>query len=434
MKFDLAEISFKQLGCRAVRIANFYSTPENIDELKNQLNDGNYRHLKCLYFIDSQFTRFPIKLSEFFPNLEIIYAVKCGIKMISYGDIFGLEKLQCLYLDENNIIDFPYRYTVFFSKLRVLTLGNCRFSKGASECFKSIRSMTTEDDLLTKKKLEGSKLDALEMLTNQGKDENKSKENVNELGIEANQLASIKNTLFNCEALKDFTIAGDEKVVKAHRLILASHSIKMLKLFEEDPDMKELVLVDSPFEGAKACLDFVYDENLILEDDQLSVKSLAGMLAAAEELGVEKFKKFVERKMIELIEDSNVAEIIDIANKYDSQNLVDAIFDYIQEVIPDKKLCEKMKENPIAMAGVIQMQKNLRELQALKQKIEAKISKMTARFDAVVENRDADNGSELSDSYEVISYAPDSSDNGDYESIHEVDQEIEEEYEEYDTE
>lgn len=134
------------------------------------------------------------------------------------------------------------------------------------------------------------------------------------------------------EELKDFVIKVDGTEIKVHKFILIARSKTFAEMIKNNPDADDIELTDISAESFKKIIKFIYT-NKGPEDD-LNLKEIFG---AASKLKIKKLKEIAAIKLIETVNSKNSHEMLQLAIKFNNEELKKKIFDEIKKIIPKAK-------------------------------------------------------------------------------------------------
>jgi len=182
-----------------------------------------------------------------------------------------------------------------------------------------------------------------------------------------NDEASILGQIQGFETLKDLTIVVKDEEFRVHRLVLAAHSSVFLKMFEDNPNAKELKLVDCSLASLKAILQFIYERKFPSDDEDM-----VGLFNAAGRFDIKKLKDYTEQKLGQKVGESNAFEILVISNQFNSPTLKAKSFAEIKKMLPGREIKEDWIDQP----------EKIKKLIEAKRKMDEKISRAKEEFES----------------------------------------------------
>uniref|UniRef100_A0A915MCT7 BTB domain-containing protein n=1 Tax=Meloidogyne javanica TaxID=6303 RepID=A0A915MCT7_MELJA len=129
----------------------------------------------------------------------------------------------------------------------------------------------------------------------------------------------------------DFVIKVDDKIIKAHRCVLAQNSAVFQRMFDQnlmaEAQKGEVIISDTSPECVRAMLEFFYTGEI---NAALMESHVEGIFALAHKYGLEKLKYVCERFMASKIDSSNIEKYCSIISLYGASTLekrVEAIYE-----------------------------------------------------------------------------------------------------------
>lgn len=292
---------------------------------------------------NSKLLRCPELLSNFFPCLELLSLSDCGLKEVTKDDFKGLNQMRVLNLSNNLLTTLHGNLFEYIPKLTHIWLRGNKLSSIGKELLNPLENLKYADFSLNINihalYSDNAALRSLPYWVSLPSlkefIENKCKI------LEPDEFQKIPNKMLESEALKDFTITVNGECIKVHRLVLASQSPVLLRMFEDNPEAKELELADISSKVLHVVLNFVYEKSFPNSDDMM-----LEVYAAAAKLEIEPLRRYAEHELISKVNPSNAFEVLLISNKYESEHLKTAAFEVIKNLMPEKMIKCDWKTQP----------------------------------------------------------------------------------------
>ncbi|KAG5669693.1 hypothetical protein PVAND_017576 [Polypedilum vanderplanki] len=183
--------------------------------------------------------------------------------------------------------------------------------------------------------------------------------------LETNQLEIVKLNLmlddlkkvFADDDFKDFTFKIKDSSFLVHKVLFAAKSSVFAKMIKNNPYAEEMNLVDIPVATFQIILDFIYNNRLPDNND-----NLIEIFAASGRLNISELMNTTAKKLMDIIDERNALETLMLAHKYGNDELRQKAFKCIQEkIFPDRKLAEEFLRQPEKIKKLIEMKKRLDE-------------------------------------------------------------------------
>lgn len=146
------------------------------------------------------------------------------------------------------------------------------------------------------------------------------------------------------ENFSDFTIKICDRTFKVHKFVLAARSSIFAEMIKNNKEATNLELLDIPVDIFNVILDFIYFDKIPLENVDFK-----NIFIASGRLNLKVLKEFSGKKLLNLVNDENVLEILTIANKYHQEELKKKCFEKIQSMFPDHKIKPDLINDPEKM-------------------------------------------------------------------------------------
>lgn len=338
-KYEFYGHSLSVKGCSSEELSEVFVTKFKDHEKLVELAIQHSKLLRC-----------PELLSNFFPCLELLNLNDCGLTEVTKDDFKGLNQMRVLNLSNNLLTTLHGNLFEHVPKLRHIWLCNNKLSSIGQELLNPLENLKYADfSLNININALYSDNAALRSLPNWVSLPSLKEFIKNKCKIsEKDEFQKIPNTMLESEALKDFTIIVNGECIKVHRLILASQSPVLLRMFEDNPEAKELELADISSKVLQAVLNFVYDKSFPNNDDMM-----LEVYAAACKLEIEPLRRYAEHELISKVNPSNAFEVLLISNKYKSEHLKTAGFEVIKNLMPENMIKCEWKTQPEKLRKIL---------------------------------------------------------------------------------
>lgn len=286
----------------------------------------------------SRVERCPSKFLQNFTHLSVLELTHCGLKQITTDDLKGLYLLHFLYLSNNRLTTVPGNLFEHTPNLEEISLRGNKLTSIGHGILDPLGNLKLADFRFN--------ISINVVYADLSMDKYSYVESAVSLTtlkwiIENHEFTIWPHKTLQSEALKDFTIIVNNERHKVHRLMLAAHSPVLLRMFENNPEAKVLELADISPNVLNLILNFIYEkrfpnkEHVMLE-----------VYAAAGKLEIEPLRRYAEYKLASIVNSSNAYEMLLMSNKYESEQLKTAAFEFIKNLIPEKAIKPEWRAAP----------------------------------------------------------------------------------------
>lgn len=279
------------------------------------------------YFNSCTITKVPQGLTKIFPNLKVLSIFYSKLKKISKNDLVEYKNCKMLYFGCNEIEVLP---------------------EGLFEGFRNLEGLGFARNKL--KVIAPNILDKLDKLKYANFRENINYDKCFSLNPYDNPNATLedmkfdlrlkctKHTLFDDfkafiqdESKRDFKIIIDNREFMVHKLLLLIRCSTLADIIKIKPHAESLNLVDISVDIFEIILNFLYTDELPNDLDEYMSK----LFAAAGRLKIHGLKEFAAFKIIQMINNENVIEILKLSNKYDHEEMRLKAFEALKKKYPE---------------------------------------------------------------------------------------------------
>jgi hypothetical protein len=154
----------------------------------------------------------------------------------------------------------------------------------------------------------------------------------------------------------DFSIVAGSKIFKAHKCILATHSIGFAEKFKEDPALTGLT-IHLRCEAVEEFLRYIYTGDM-----QAVIKNPVSVFVLASELKVPELKLNIQGIILDQMNESNAGQMFALGSKYESDELKKKSFEIIKTMIPGVKLPDDLINKEKDVEAIIEAKEKLDQL------------------------------------------------------------------------
>lgn len=297
---------------------------------------------------------FPRRLDKHFPNLTSLRIVSCGLKVIRWKDLKGLEDLTELYLVGNQLKSLPNNLFTDMKSLKFIMLQSNKLQYLSSRLLDPIDktqlrqlelSSNTRIDSYFNKNAAYS-LDTVMKII----DEKCLNVIEHDETLKVNFPKEIKE-LYGSKRLSDFTIIVGGREFFVHKIVLATQSSVFSVMFETDMQEKiknQMIIEDMSVKAFDKFLCYVYTGKIP------DVSDVWDVFTIAVKYNVENLKTVCETIILDNVDESNALEICCLAYLYDLEDIKLLAISELSSMFPELLLSHHFIENPSYVKRVIE--------------------------------------------------------------------------------
>ncbi|KAG5666515.1 hypothetical protein PVAND_014536 [Polypedilum vanderplanki] len=329
----------------------------------------------AIWFDSCPMSKLPKNLADIFVNLDTLYINNCGLKSLSGDDLAKIPNLKELYIMNNEISHLSDDLLSTLKQLEMVTLsgnktstiGSKMINKIASDKLKMIdlrdniviNAVFAKEIFLFPIGEDYMKISSLRKLAKIIKDKK-------ELNKNSNCLFNDIKALLADDKFRDFKVIIKNETFKVHKFILVARSPVIAEMIYSNPDCSTLQLVDIPISVFQSILNYIYFDELPIDD-----ANLIEIYAAACKLKIRGLKEHTIENLLDAVCAFNAVEILTISAKYGDQSLMVKSFEEIRKMFPDKRLKGDLMHQP----------EKIKEMITAKRIMDEQVRKVRENFD-----------------------------------------------------
>jgi Leucine-rich repeat (LRR) protein len=321
------------------------------------LDFGNNEDATDLEFRNSIVRFIPKNFSISFQNIKTLNIEHCRLTEIVKEDLQGLFKLKSLNLSRNGLKSLPDDLFTDMVNLEEIDFSCNILENLSSKIFEPIFS--NNFGLIDFR--ENSKIDAfydkdtsgtqtifklMEIIDAQCKPPDDQKPT--QVFEKIENLPGLTST----DQLTDFSLITGSKKFRVHKHILSLQSSVMNEMFNNNLMTSEMKIEDLCAGSVEEFVRFIYTGEIKTKANPMEIFALSSRLK------VEKLAKISQEKVLLNLSETNVCEVLNLGNRYKSDEMTKAAFEKIKKMLPSKKLDENMMNQPERIKELIDAKQN----------------------------------------------------------------------------
>ncbi|CAG9811145.1 unnamed protein product [Chironomus riparius] len=357
--FDKCEISKVPQGLtktfpNITSLSIWYSNLRNID--RSDLVE--YKKLEKISFCNNEIEFLTGDLFKAFKNLENIAFNGNKLKIIEPTILDGLDNLKIVNFSGN------VNYTKFFSvypkhqpNATLEDVKNELFEKFYQN-YQSVKNLVRNFQECIQKLQELNKKLRIEnrMLSADNEALNETNQQLRKLSISSfdfnpnldtkltskiDSNSKITNFLKTDQTFMDFKIIIKDHEFPVHKIVLAAQSPTFAELFNVNPAVEYLNLVDISVETFEIILKFLYTDELPGDNGT----NFLHLFSAAGQFKIEELKEFAAIKLINHIDAESALEVLNFSEKYEHEELRQAALNIMKNKYPEVELIDFVEDS-----------------------------------------------------------------------------------------